>query len=48
MIQKGIAADQIADTIARLSPSMPDAATVAEEVDTLMRENAACAERDSR
>lgn len=48
MIQKGIAADQIADTISRLSPSMPDAATVAEEVDTLMRENAACADRDSR
>ena len=48
MIQKGIAADQIADTIARLSPSMPDSATVAEQVDTLMRENAACADRDSR
>lgn len=48
MIQKGIAAEQIADTIARLSPSMPDSATVAEEVDTLMRENVACADRDSR
>ena len=48
MIQKGIAADQIADTIARLSPSMPNSATVEEEVDTLMRENAACADRDSR
>ena len=48
MIQKGITADHITDIIARLSPSMPDSATVAEEVDTLMRENAACAGRESR
>lgn len=48
MIQKGITADHITDIIARLSPSMPDSATVAEEVDTLMRENAACADRESR